>query len=299
MDLDALALFHSVAAHGGFGRAARATGRAKTTLSRRVADLEAQLGVRLFERGTTALRLTEEGRGLLAGTQEALGELAAAESAVRGGGEPRGRLRVSVPLMVGQRLAGALAARFIARHPLVRLEMVADDRYVDLVGEGFDVAIRAKPRPNDDLVGRCVLRDRLLVVAAPTLEPPPPAADGTPVRVAAVARAIGRDTAPWILEKGGRRLALDPDPVLRLSTLAIRDAVVAGAGAATFPSFFVRDDLASGRLVSWGTLAADPLEFWVLHASARLASGKVRAFAAMAADTFAATVPEADQPVGT
>lgn len=289
VDLDALTLFHSVAVHRGFGRAARATGRAKATLSRRVADLERQLGVRLLERGSGSLRLTDEGRALLATTHEPLGELAAAEKAVRGDrGDPRGRLRVSVPLMFGQHVIGELAARFLERYPLVRLEIVADDRYVDLVQEGYDVAIRAKPNPVDDLVGRCVLRDQLLVVAPPSLERPEMAANGEPARVGAVMRAIGADTGPWIIDDGGRRLVFHPDPVLRLSTLAIRDAVRAGAGAALFPSFFVREDLAAGRLVSWGPLAADPLEFWVLHASARLASDKVRAFTAMVAEALAA-----------
>lgn len=80
MDLDALGLFHVVAAHGGFGRAARNTGRSKTTLSRRVAELEADLGLRLIERGGAVLRLTQEGRELLARTQEPLDELAAASA---------------------------------------------------------------------------------------------------------------------------------------------------------------------------------------------------------------------------
>ncbi len=290
MDLDALALFHSVATHGGFGRAARATRRAKATLSRRVSDLERQLGVRLFERGTGSLRLTEDGRTLLASTQEPLDELASAESALRDGRvEPRGRLRVSVPLMLGQHVMGELAARFLARYPLVRLEIVTDDRYVDLVQDGFDVAIRAKPKPDEGLVGRRVLSDQLVVVASPALERPAVTTDGKPARVAAVVRAIGDNTRPWIVEEGGRRFMLDPDPVLSLSTLAIRDAVRAGAGAALFPSFFVREDIACGRLVSWGVLAAEPLEFWVLHASTRLASTKVRAFTTFVVEALAAT----------
>ena len=288
MDLDALAIFHSVAMHGGFGRAARATGAAKTTLSRRVAELERQLGARLFERASGVPRLTDEGRALLAGTREPLDELAAAEELLRGGGEePRGRLRVSVPLMVGQQVMGGLAARFLARYPLVRLEVVADDRYVDLVQEGFDVAVRARPDPGEELVGRCVLRDPLLAVASPELARPGPTAAGSLVRVPAVTRALGRDGGPWLLQDGDHPLMLDPDPVLRLSTLAIRDAVIAGAGVALFPAFFVRGDLDAGRLVSWGTLAGDPLEFWALHASGRLASAKVRAITAALAEAFA------------
>lgn len=88
----------------------------------------------------------------------------------RTGREPRGRLRVSMPLMLGQHIMGELAARLIIRYPLVRLEIVADDRYVDLVQEGL--AIRARLKPGDDLVGRCVPRDRLLAVAHPALELP-------------------------------------------------------------------------------------------------------------------------------
>ena len=168
----------------------------------------------------------------------------------------------------------------------MRLEIVTDDRYVDLVEEGFDVAIRAKPEPHSDLAGRCVLRDRLVAVASPALTRPEPSTTGEPTRAPAVVRALGENTPMWTLEDGGRRLLLDPDPVLRLSTLAIRDAVRAGAGVALFPSYFVRDDLAEGQLVSWGALVGEPLEFWVLHASARLASSKVRAFTDLVVETF-------------
>ncbi|MCJ2016656.1 LysR family transcriptional regulator [Methylobacterium sp. E-065] len=287
MDLDALALFHSVATHGGFGRAARAMRRSKTTLSRRVADLEVELGTRLFERGGATLRLTQEGRELLASTQEPLDELAAAERTFRGGGvEPRGKLRVSVPLMFGAQVMGPFAARFVARYPLVGLEVITDDRYVDVVEEGFDIAIRARPKPEEELVGRPVLKDRLVVVAPPDWTRPGPDADGKPPTVPAVVRAIGEEARQWVLDDDGQRIVIDPKPVLRLSTLIIRDAVRAGAGAALFPSFFVRDDIEAGRLAVWGTIVGEPLEFWALHASSRLASRRVRAFIDMFTQTF-------------
>lgn len=291
MDLDALTFFHLVVTTGGFGRAARASGRPKATLSRRVADLEASLGLRLLERGSGSLRLTEEGRALLANTQDALADLAAAETQLRGRHAGlRGRLRVSVPLLLGTDAMGELAARFLALHPEVRLEVVAQDRYVDLIQEGYDVAIRVNPQADDELVGRCFLRDTLLLVAPPTLERPRCQVGSHPVPIPAIVRSIGEDAGPWVVD-GPDRLVLQPDPVLRLSTLAIRDAVIAGAGVAILPSLHVRGHIASGRLASWGDLAAPPLEMWVLHASARHASGKVRAFVQFMLDAFA------DRPV--
>lgn len=287
MDLDALSLFHLVALHGGFGRAARATGRSKATLSRRVADLERSLGLRLLERGGASLSLTEDGRSLLASTQGPLDELHATEAALRGRAvEARGRLRVNVPSLLASRWMGELATRFAQRHPGVRLDLTADDRYVDLVQEGYDVALRASPPADDELVGRCLLRDKLLVVAAAELERPKRTERGEPVSVPAVVRSLGDDANLWPVEDGAGPFVLRPEPVLRLSTLAIRDAVLAGAGAALLPSFYVHDDLASGRMACWGELAGRELEIWVLHASARLTSRKVRAFVRFMLDAF-------------
>ena len=115
MDLHALADFHLVATHGGFGRASRASGQPKATLSRRVRELEKSLGVRLIERGSRTLRLTDEGVALHARTGSHMGEIAEALQDVKAGlGRPSGRLRVSVPLLFAQTSLGALAAAFLA-----------------------------------------------------------------------------------------------------------------------------------------------------------------------------------------
>ena len=113
MDLLALADFNLVARHGGFGRAARATGRPKATLSRRVAELESSLDLRLFERGARALKLTQEGRALYERTGALLTELDETAAAIASGGDrPRGRLRISAPLLFSQTAMGKLAAEF-------------------------------------------------------------------------------------------------------------------------------------------------------------------------------------------
>jgi len=147
IDLGLLADFNLVASAGGFGRASRLSGRPKATLSRRVMALEESLGVRLFERGTHKLTLTESGRALHERTSSLVAEiLEVGQCVAEGSLQPRGRLKVSVPLFLGQTTFGQLAAEFVRRYPEVELEVIAEDRYVDLVDEGYDVVIRANPR---------------------------------------------------------------------------------------------------------------------------------------------------------
>jgi DNA-binding transcriptional LysR family regulator len=148
MELKALSDFNLVAAHGGFGRASRVSGRSKATLSRRVAELEQSLGVRLIDRGSQNLRLTDEGRALHARTEGPLSEIAEAGEAVAlGAATPRGRLRVSAPVVIAHVAFGRIAARFALAYPDVQLEIVAEDRKVDPVEDGYDLVIRVDPSP--------------------------------------------------------------------------------------------------------------------------------------------------------
>ncbi len=240
MDLLALADFNLVASHGGFGRAARAEGRPKATLSRRVAELEASLGVRLFERGARTPKLTEEGRALHERTAALLGELnAVAEDIASGSDRPRGMLRISAPMLFAHSAMGRIAAGFFLSHPEVRVEVTAEDRAVDLIEEGYDLVIRVNPRPAQDLIGRCFLRDRQIVVAAPTLDRP-----GSDAAVPAILLGSADVGAPWLVtDSEGFQRPIMPDPMLRLSSLImVRDAVRAGAGAALLPLSLVGGD---------------------------------------------------------
>ena len=289
VDFDALAAFVRVAAHGGFGPASRATRQPKATLSRHVRKLEQSLGVRLIERGPRTFRLTEEGAALHARTEGLITELEEAGRIVRGGlDRPRGRLRVSSPVLLAHVAMGRIAASFAARYPDVQLEVHAEDRIVDLVAEGYDLAIRINPRPEVNLVGRCFLRDRTLVVAPPSLPRPPPGSEPEPARSIPAVMLAGWPEAPvWTASDHGQQTTLHPRPVLRLSSLLmIRDAVRAGAGAAMLPHPLVAEDFASGRLVSWGTATDREVEVWVLHTSRRLASPKVAAFVQFLCDAF-------------
>jgi DNA-binding transcriptional LysR family regulator len=289
MDLLALADFNLVARHGGFGRAARASGRPKATLSRRVAELEASLDLRLVERGARALKLTEEGRALFERTGALLTELDETAAAIASGGDkPRGRLRISAPLLFSQTAMGKLAAGFALKYPQVRLEVTTEDRPVDMVEEGYDLVIRVNPDPDDSLVGRVFLRDRLVVVASPRLARP-----AGNRAVPAIVRAAGDRTAAWdvMAPTGSSRIAIDP--VLRLSSLImIRDAVRAGIGAACLPVSLVSHDLTAGTLVHWGDVDGPEIALWTLYPSRRLLSARVSAFLDFLKDAFPMGTPD-------
>ena len=288
MDLLALADFNLVARHGGFGRAARAAGRPKATLSRRVAELEASLDLRLIERGARALKLTEEGRALFERTGVLLTELDETAAAIASGGDmPRGRLRISAPLLFSQTAMGRLAAGFALRFPQVRLEVTTEDRPVDMVEEGYDLVIRVNPDPDDSLVGRVFLRDRLVVVASPSLARP---ADNS--AVPAVVRSAGDRSAVWDVTAPTGRSRIAIDPVLRLSSLVmVRDAVRAGVGAGRLPLSLVSHDLAAGTLIHWGDVDGPEIALWALYPSRRLLSARVSAFLDCLKEAFPTGTP--------
>jgi DNA-binding transcriptional LysR family regulator len=289
MDLSALADFNQVAAEGGFGRASRRTGRPKATLSRRVRELEEALGVRLIERGGTRFRLTEDGAALHQRTADLLNEIEEAGRMIAEGlDRPRGLLRISAPILFSHSVMGRLAADFRCRHPEVRIEAVAEDRFVDLTAEPYDLVIRINPRAIDgDLVGRRFMRDHLVLVAPPEL-PRPPAGEIT--RLPAVVLGAEPEGTVWRVDGDAWTGAVEPDPVLRLSSfLMVRDAILAGAGAALLPNTLAGGEVAAGRLVSWGMVREREVEVWALHTSRRLVSRKVLAFIDFLVERFAAT----------
>lgn len=287
MDLTSLADFNAVALHGGFGPAGRALDRPKATLSRRVAELEESLGVRLIERGSRRLRLTEEGialhertRALMAEIQEA-GEAVASRAPV-----PRGRLRISAPIVFAHVVLCPIAARFALAYPQVELEVIAEDRVVDPVNEGYDLVVRIDPPHDERLMGRRIFGDQRVVVAAPTMSlPSAPTHDVNELAVPAVMMAAAPSGVQWDMRTGdGSVRMLKPVAVLRLSSLLmVRDAVLQAVGAALLPRLLVEHDVSAGRLSCWGT-AGSPVEIWALYNSRRLLSAKVRAFMDMLQD---------------
>ena len=286
MDLTSLADFNAVALYGGFGLASRALDRPKATLSRRVAELEDSLGVRLIERGLHRLRLTEEGlvlhertRGLMAEIQEA-GEVIASRAPV-----PRGRLRISAPIVFAHVVLCPIAARFALAYPQVELEIIAEDRVVDPVDDGYDLVVRIDPPHDERLMGRRILGDQRVIVAAPTMSLPSASkfdTEGLAVPAVVFSLASG---ALWDMHMSdGSARTLKPIPVLRLSSyLMVRDAVLEGVGVALLPRLLVEQDVSSGRLICWGE-SGSAVGIWALYNSRRLLSVKVRAFLDMLKD---------------
>ena len=274
MDLNALADFALVANNGGLGKASRTSGKSKATLSRRIAGIEEELGVRLIERSARGLKLTEAGQTLLARIDGPIHEVIEAMTSAREGlSTPRGHLRVASPVLFAQLAMGRICAEFCAAYPEVTIEVTAEDRMVDLVEEQFDVAIRVNPKPDSNLVGRCFAKDRLVVVAAPSIPMPSP---GDIRPVPAIVYSNFQPTH-WSLDDG--RLVLEPVPKLQLSSfLMIRDAAVAGAGVARIPQSIAWNQLTRGELIQWGTISGVDTALWVLHTSRRLPAPKVRAF---------------------
>jgi DNA-binding transcriptional LysR family regulator len=290
MNLEALVDFNLVAVHGGFGRASRESGRSKATLSRRVTELEQSLGVRLIERGSQTLRLTDEGRALHERTDGLLAEIAeAGETVASRAPLPRGRLRVSAPIVFAHVALTPIAVRFASDCPDVQLEIIAEDREVDPVEDGYDLVIRIDPPADEHLVGRRIMEDERLVVAAPGIAIPTAPTDvPSELNVAAVLLTTTRSDAVWRIRDGkaGER-SLKPQPALRLSSLLmVRDAVLAGAGVALLPKLLVADDIATQRLTLWGIHDAPGVSIWALQSSRRLMSAKVRAFLAVLSETY-------------
>jgi DNA-binding transcriptional LysR family regulator len=278
MDLTALADFNAVALHGGFSPAARHVGRPKATLSRRVAELEQELGVRLIERGSRTLRLTEEGRALFERTRGLLADIdEAGENIASRAPVPRGRLRVSAPIVFAHVVLARIGARFARAYPQVELEIVAEDRLADPVQDGFDLVIRVNPSPDELLIGRAIATDRRVLVATPSH------AESIDIDAVTELPAVVLARSPeesWAVQTpNGSVRTIAPKPVLRLSSLLMaREAVLDGAAAGLLPHLLVEPDIAAGRLVTLAVDAGPAVEIWALYSSRRLLSAKVRAF---------------------
>lgn len=255
-DLNDMLFFAEVAERGSFAAAGRALGLPKSRLSRRVAELEQQLGVRLLHRSTRKLSLTEVGalylRHCLAMRSEAL---AAGEVVQRLSAAPRGTVRVTCPITLAQSVVGDLVPAFLLAHPQVRIEMEVTNRVVDPVDEGVDVALRVRPRLQDSgsLVVKRLGQSHGLLVASPALlaRQGRPATPAELVQLDSVAMSVqdgrtsvtlrGPDQAQHDWQHQPRYVADDLETLLR--------AALAGVGVALLPDYMCRPALDAGRLV--------------------------------------------------
>ena len=248
-----LTVFRRVIECGSFSAAARDLNYSNAAVSKMVKDLEAELGAQLIVRTTRSLHLTDIGRTYFDQVSDLLDGLAAADEQVRAEtGTPRGRLRVAAPMSFGLATVAHMLPRFAARHPEIRIDLVMNDRFVDLVDEGFDLAIRGGALADSSLRARKLHDIRRVLCAAPDYlsRHAPPA---TPEDLASHAGLVytGAQTPDiWHLQRGARQAAIPVRSVFRAnSSLAVREAALSGLGIALVPDLYVRDALSSGTLV--------------------------------------------------
>ena len=279
MNLDDLSDFLLVATHEGFTQASRLSGRPKASLSRKVMNLEASLGVRLFERGSRTIRLTQEGSVLFERISGPMREISETANLLQDGrAHPQGLLRVNVPTLFAQMMMGRIAAEFTRSYPEVRLSITLEDRQVDLIKEGYDLVIRVNPEKSSDLVGRCFARDQILTVSTPELKNRYMRSIKKSMKPLPVIVRGSSSHETWKIDEASDK-EIPVSVVLQLPLFTMmRDAVLTGIGAARLPRLVVADDISSGRVVSWGVARDAPAELWGLHTSSRLPSAKVKAF---------------------
>ncbi|VWD14162.1 LysR substrate-binding domain-containing protein [Burkholderia contaminans] len=254
-DLNDLYYFVKVVEHGGFTQAGRALDVPKSTLSRRIAALEAQYDVRLLQRTTRRFTVTETGREFYERCLAVLVEAEAAREVVeRRHAEPRGIVRVSCPTALLEYRVSELIARFMAIHPQVQVHLEATNRRVDLLSEGIDLALRVRfpPLEDSDLVMRILGDSPQRLVAAPHWL----GGRAAPSDPAELAGVPSLDWGParhhvWqLVGPNGEQVPLRHHPRFITDDLhALRDAAIHGVGIVQLPCMVVEDDLRNGTLV--------------------------------------------------
>lgn len=280
-DLNELLVFTRVVQAGSFTDAARILGMPKSSVSKKVADLEERLGVRLLQRTTRKLGLTDAGRVYFQRGARIVADLEEAEQAVAElEALPRGLLRATAPLAFGW--LAPIISSFLKRCPEVQLELACTDRVVDLVHDGFDVAIRASALQDSTLIARKLGAIKRVLVASPAYlkKQGTPREPGELTAHACISFGGGVSPNLWALVRGETKIEVQVTPRLSVNDFDILlHAARAGAGIAWVPDFLVAEDLSARRLKAvlpaWCSAEA---AVHAVYPSARHLSPKVVAF---------------------
>ena len=255
-DLNDMLYFAEVAERGGFAAASRQLGVPKSKLSRRVADLEAHLGVRLLQRTTRKLSLTEVGERYLrycVAMREAAESASEAVEQVQS--TPRGTVRVACPVTLAQTTLGPIVPEFLARYPQVKLDVRISNRAVDLVEEGFDVALRVRSAPEDSrtLIVKHLGRTQTILVASPALlrqqGTPQVPSDLAGMDSVAMSATDGRTTVLLRGPDGQSHSLIHSPRYVADDLLTLKLAVLQGVGMGFFPDYMCRSEVTDGSLV--------------------------------------------------
>jgi DNA-binding transcriptional LysR family regulator len=299
-DLDAVRVFAEVVKTGGFTAASKALGLPKSTVSRRVSALEERLGTRLLQRTTRRVSLTDVGEVYYARAARALEELREAEAALSDLQDaPRGVLRLSAPVDIGQDMLVAVIAAYRREYPEVSLVVELENRRVDIVAEGYDLAIRASAQLDDSsLVARKLITAEMRLFASAEYL----AKHGTPKRPEALREhellllGAPRLHARLGLHRGEERTDVEISGWLSSTDIGfLRRAMADGLGIASLPTFACSRDVAHGSVVRvLPEHHAGLASLYAVYPSARFLAPKVRAFVELAARQLGALATAAE-----
>jgi len=286
VDIEDLRTFVDVADAGGVSPAARRLGVTKSIVSRRLARLEAELGVQLLARTTRGAALTEAGATFREHAARACAEMDAAREAILPTGELRGRLRIAAPLTFGPTHFASVFAEMARRHPQLHVHAAYSDRFVDMVAEGFDCAVRVGYLPDSNLVARCVgpLYGRL--VASPDYV----SANGSPQSPNELGahEALMQGTEPWQFMDGDKVVTVHPRGRFKADNgTALLAAALSGLGIAWLPDGLTREHRDSGALVQvMPRHPPPPAGIYVIRPPGQHPSLKVRALTDLLIECF-------------
>lgn len=286
-------VFCTVVDRGSFVGAVEVLGMSKAAVSRHVNALEERLGVRLLQRTTRRLSLTEEGRLFYEQAREVLSLMEEAESAVAfGTGEPAGVLRINVPVSFGILHLAPIWADFLALYPRVELDISLNDRQVDLVEEGFDLAVRIARLESSTLVGRRFASTRMRLCASPGYlqrhDTPAEPADLARHRVVAYSHfSMGNE---WTFEGPDGKHQVTTRSVVRCNNGdTCRAIALAGGGILLQPSFMIGEDLRRGDLVELlPAFRSVELGIYAVYPTRKHLAPKVRAMINFLVERFSA-----------
>ncbi|MCR9278035.1 MAG: LysR substrate-binding domain-containing protein [Pseudomonadaceae bacterium] len=253
LDLNDHHYFVHAVDHGGFAAASRALGLPKSTISRRVIELESRLGVRLIERTSRSFAMTDVGRAFYRHAKAMLIEAEAAEDVVTSIlAEPSGTVRMTCSFGMARFVSG-LISKFLAEFPKVSLIQYTTNKTVDLIEEGFDIGLRghSAPLPDSSLVQRQLAESPWQVFAAPAYL----AARGTPsqpadiTRLETLALGSGLDNPSWQFMRDDQTVVVPIRPRFQSSDMeSLKDAAIAGHGIVSLPAYVVRESVMNGAL---------------------------------------------------
>jgi DNA-binding transcriptional LysR family regulator len=284
--LGSIELFCLTAQWQGFTAAAKATGLTPAAVSRSVARLESQLGVQLFVRSTRSVRLTDAGRRYHEQCRQALGQLAEAEREISGQQQrPTGLVRASLPTPYGHCRVLPLIPAFVQRYPAIELDLQLTNRNVDIVDEGFDLAVRGRTPPDSGLVARKLEDAELVIVASPAYlgrrKRPRSEHDLASLSCIQFLRPHTGQPVPWLLRRDGQDIEWPTQGPLRCADDILATVTLARAGAGVLQTyrFIVEQDLRDSRLIELlPELAGASRPFSVMYPAHRHMPLRVRVF---------------------